>query len=342
MGSTQFGNFDVRIDRHIPRLVFVERRLTARQRTELLSRFHTTCLQCWYPVVWDETSKILTDHPQLFDKRNNQPPGIHYGGCVLYGINLKHGGNLANLGSILVCGIAILVTIFLLLRSERKAAAVGRREMQLFLIGYIVIEICEIFTVGGFPLKNTIRQAFTAVHLGAIVATLWLLLLNALVGFQLLDDGTPLSMGLLLGSAAALFVGTGYIALDTAFSWTGHFDESLHSPNRNIGLYVLYQLCPLVFLFFYFVLESVLVLRVLGELKPMMYLVTAALLFAIGQIFNYLISVHICKPTHGKIDGAFFETLFTLLSVVAIWVFWSSITEDDWDSMPHPSGQPYA
>lgn len=32
------------------------------------------------------------------------------------------------------------------------------REMQLFLIGYIVIEICEIFTVGGFPLDTDVRK----------------------------------------------------------------------------------------------------------------------------------------------------------------------------------------
>ena len=62
----------------------------------------------------------------------------------------------------------------------------------------------------------------------------------------------------------------------------------------------------------------------------LVYLMAAALLFAIGQIFQYVISTHICRGTHGKIDGALFETFFTLLSVVMIWVFWSSITEDDW------------
>ena len=204
------------------------------------------------------------------------------------------------------------------------------REMQLFLLGYIIVEICEIFTVGEFPLSGKVRIAFTGIHIGMIVATLWILMLNAVVGFQILDDGTPLSLGLMFASAAALFVGTGYIALDTGYSWTGHFDPSLSAPNRNIGLYVLYQLAPLVFLVAFFALETVLVIRVLGERKPMIYLVAAGLLFAIGQIFNYVISVHICNGTHGKIDGALFETLFTLLSVVMIWIFWSSITEDDW------------
>jgi len=93
--------------------------------------------------------------------------------------------------------------------------------------------------------------------------------MNALVGFQLLDDGTPASIGLICASAAALFIGTGYIALDTGFDWTGHFQSSHDDPNRNIALYVLYQLFPLICLVLFYVLESVLVLRILGEFRPM-------------------------------------------------------------------------
>lgn len=254
------------------------------------------------------------------------------------GISLSGNRNLANLGSILFAFIAILVSIALLWRSERKHAAVGRREIQIFLLGFIVIEICEIFTVGGIPLDDNVRKGFSAVHIAAITATCWILLMNALVGFQLIDDGTPASIGLICASAFVLFIGTGYIALDTAFSWTGHFDSSLTGNNRNIGLYVLYQLFPLVCLVLFFLLETVLVLRVLGEFRPMLYLVGAALLFAIGQIFQYVISTHLCQATSGKINGALFETLFTLLSVIGVWGFWSSITEDDW---PLPVGSGY-
>ncbi|MCJ1399562.1 hypothetical protein MMC11_002764 [Xylographa trunciseda] len=263
--------------------------------------------------------------------------GQGFGSCQLTGIPLANGQHLRNLGSILLCGLAIIISILLLWRSERKKAAVGRREMQLFLIGYIIIEICEIFTVGGFPLSTNVRLGFTAVHLGAITATLWVLLLNGVVGYQLMDDGTPLSLGLILLSAIVLFIGTGYITLDTALSWTHHFDPSLIYPNQNIGLYVMYQLAPLVFLFLFFLLEANLVLRVLGERKPMLYLIAAVILFAIGQIFEYVISIYICTGTSGKINGALFETLFTLLSVVMLWVFWSSITEDDWP-MPVTGG----
>ncbi|RMZ77937.1 hypothetical protein DV738_g4180, partial [Chaetothyriales sp. CBS 135597] len=260
----------------------------------------------------------------------NQPIASAYGGCELRGIHISGDRYLGNLGSILVSGLAIFATLFLLWRTNRKAAAVGRREIQLFLIGYLVVSISEIFTIGGFPLDDSARRGFSAVHIGAVIATAWILFLNALVGFQLQDDGTPLSVGLVAGSALVFFVGSGYIALDTAFSWTGFWDSSLQSPHRNYALYTLYQLIPLLFLFLFFVLETVLVIRILGETKPMIYLVAAALLFAVGQIFNYVISVHICNPTNGAINGAFFESFFTLLSIITVWRFWSSITEDDW------------
>ncbi len=163
-------------------------------------------------------------------------------------------------------------------------------------------------------------------------------MLNGVVGYQIIDDGTPLSLSLFIVSAVILLIGTGYITLATGFKWTGHFNSSLEGPpvghNRSIALYVLYQLAPLIFLVAYFVLEAYLVLSVLGETRPLLYLAGALLLFALGQIFNYVISPHICNGTSGKIDGALFETLFTLLAVVMVWVFWSSITEDDWPMAP--------
>ena len=182
-------------------------------------------------------------------------------------------------------------------------------------------------------------------------------MLNGIVGYQLIDDGTPQSVGLILVSAIAVFVGTGYIALDTGFSWTGYWDSTLDGQNRGYALYTLYQLAPIVFLAVFFLLETFLVLRILGERKPMgkcfsngdaslltslaVYLCGAALLFAVAQVFQYVASVHICNGTDGKINGGMFETLFTLLAVVLVWIFWSSITEDDWP-MPAVAGSvPY-
>lgn len=74
---------------------------------------------------------------------------------------------------------------------------------------------------------------------------------------------------MICGSAIVLFIGTGYIALDTAFDWSGEFQATAASNYRNIALYVLYQLFPLVCLAVFFLLETVLVLRILGEFRPM-------------------------------------------------------------------------
>ncbi|KAK1761361.1 chitin synthase III catalytic subunit [Echria macrotheca] len=254
-----------------------------------------------------------------------------WGGCRLEGIQLSDDRHLGNLGSVLLSGVAIAVAVLLLLLSERKRAAVGRREMQAFLVGYILISICEIFSIGEFPLSQSVRIAFSALHIGFITATMWMLMINGVVGYQLIDDGTILSMGALIASAAVLFIGTAYIALDTGFKWTGFWTtDSYTPPNRNIALYVLYQLLPLICVVAFYVLEAILVLRILGEKKPMLYLTAAAVLFALGQIFTYVVSPYICNGTAGKIDGSMFETLFNILAVGMVWVFWSSITEDDW------------
>lgn len=108
--------------------------------------------------------------------------------------------------------------------------------MQLFILGFIIMSICEIFTNGGFPLDSRIRivsglcpgttgledlifviQGFTGAHIAIITSTCWMLMLNGAVGFQVIDDGSFFSVFLMLGSTACIFIGTGYIALDTGY-----------------------------------------------------------------------------------------------------------------------------
>lgn len=43
-------------------------------------------------------------------------------------------------------------------KKRRENETNNPREMQLFLISFIVVEICEIFTVGGFPLDDAVRK----------------------------------------------------------------------------------------------------------------------------------------------------------------------------------------
>lgn len=96
-------------------------------------------------------------------------------------------------------------------------------------------------------------------------------MINGAVGYQALDDGSFLSLALLFASTAALFIGTGYIALDTGYDWSGYWNNNTtqNAPNQEYSLYTLYLLAPLVFLFVYFWLAFFLVVRVLGERKPL-------------------------------------------------------------------------
>ena len=59
-------------------------------------------------------------------------------------------------------------------------------------------------------------------------------MLNGAVGYQLLDDGTPVSIGLLLISSIIIFIGTGYIALDTGLGWTGYWDSTLKAQASGL------------------------------------------------------------------------------------------------------------
>ena len=93
--------------------------------------------------------------------------------------------------------------------------------------------------------------------------------MNAVIGYQFLEDGTAISVGLVTVSSAMLFIGTGYIALDTGFSISHFWDSSLNAPNTSYSLYTLFLLAPLIFLVLFFALEAFLVLRVLGETRPL-------------------------------------------------------------------------
>jgi Chitin synthase export chaperone len=70
----------------------------------------------------------------LIDLLKQLFPGFSYfnstgftDGCKLTGIALSNGRHLGNLGSILLAAVAIVVSAYLIWRSEQKQAAVGRR-----------------------------------------------------------------------------------------------------------------------------------------------------------------------------------------------------------------------
>ncbi|KAG4300688.1 hypothetical protein PCANB_003034 [Pneumocystis canis] len=230
--------------------------------------------------------------------------------CLLKGFGYVSGKRVRNPLDIGFATIAALIALWLIIRSQTKFAAVGRREMQILILIYFFISICQIFTIGGFVTNAKVFGYFTAAHIGSISAFFWVLLLNAIIGYQLFEDGTIFSICLTLIPAFIIFLGSGYLILDSMFFWSDTFIKSYYAL-QNYGAYIIYFLWPTVCIVGYFILEFILVFKILKEWKPLLLLSGSLALFVIGQLFNFVISKHICQFTKGK--------------------FWDSITEDDWD-----------
>lgn len=232
----------------------------------------------------------------------------------------------------LISFFACLTCVAFIYSAQRRKGAVGRREMQILFFSYFIVSVSAFFASGGFIFNDRIITYFSAIEIGSTASTAWLLVVNAIVAYQILPDGSFLSVTLTFLSGLAFFVGVGYIALDSGFDWTGTFDSALNNPDsmRNYALYTVYLLWPIVAISIYLLLEFNLVVRVLRERKPLLLLFAAFLLFVIGQIFEFVVSRYICRNTYGKIDGSMFACLFTLFSFGGVWAFWTYITEDEW------------
>lgn len=179
---------------------------------------------------------------------------------------------LLDLAAVLLCFVGLLI-------ANRKRAAVSRREMQLLLCTFALLSLCDIFTTGrvfqirlraydAFDTSTQVVLGFTSVQLGLTVAFFWMLMLFGIVGFRFMDDGTPLSIGLILGSATVLFTGTLYISLDTAFDLTDYFQDS-RFEEESTALYVLYLGLPLVSCIVFIVSQTILLVKILGEKRPL-------------------------------------------------------------------------
>ncbi|KAL7754290.1 hypothetical protein RI367_000271 [Sorochytrium milnesiophthora] len=252
--------------------------------------------------------------------------------CSLNGLDLG-AVRILDLGDILACLLSICMLLYVAYRTHSKFAAVGRAEMNIFTFFYMLLLISQIISVGGWvstsPAKfRPIYQWVTIIHVGLITATSWVLFLNGFVGFQLVEDGTPLSIYGIFMSAIVVFLGTGYIAADTMLGWTTKF-----VPGANlvsIPLYALNFVVPGALLLLYVIIQVFLVTCNLSQRKPLLWLLLAVFLFAAAQAFTFFFSTMICKGAQ-YIDGKLFSTLLTLGAYISVFKYWSSITEDEWE-----------
>jgi hypothetical protein len=245
-----------------------------------------------------------------------------------------HDGSLGNLPDVIVCSLSFFFILGFAVKCFKRTAAVGRLELLAFLALYLLSLPLQLLTTGSLLEQgSTPLIALTAIHAGVVVALFWVLLANGIVATQVVEDGSLASL-IPIGIMSLISLGIGiYISLDIALGVTnaiGGVADPAQSL-RNIPLFVIMNIWPPLCAFAYLIIISIIVLRVLRERKPMWWYLLAATLFIMSQLAWFLLGRVICNASNQKVDGSFIATLLESASVVALYLGWTSITEESWD-----------
>lgn len=166
---------------------------------------------------------------------------------------------------------------------------------------------------GVIPIGSAPYAYFVAIQCGLVSALCVCLLINGFIGYQVYEDGTTLSVWLLRGVCAVLFLLTAAIALFTFNSYAGL------DPTKTMGLFVLLYILNAIFIFVYVVCQILLVVGTLEDRWPLGDIAFGVFFFAIGQLILYLFSDTICDELNHYLDGLFFASICNLLGVMMVY-----------------------
>ncbi|ESZ98370.1 Chitin synthase export chaperone [Sclerotinia borealis F-4128] len=214
--------------------------------------------------------------------------------------------------------LALIMTVIMILHVKSKFTAVGRKEIITFFYIYMLLTFITLLLDSGvIPPGTGPYPYFSAIQNGLTSALTVCLLINGFVGFQLYEDGTPISVWLLRSISFAMFTLTFLVSLATYMSWAGL------GPTRTIGLFVVLYLLSAIELAIYGVMQVLLVVNTLQDRWPLGELSFALFFFAAGQVVLYAFSATICNAIDHYLDGLFFASIANLLA------YWDSITKED-------------
>lgn len=154
---------------------------------------------------------------------------------------------------------------------------------------------------------------FVAVQNGLSSALITCLMINGFVGFQLYEDGTPLSLWMLRLSCLAAFAISFLVSLATFKSWAGL------GPTNTVGLFVVLYVLNGVQLLIYLVMQIILVSQTLQDRWPMGDIAFGVFFFVLGQVILYAFSDKICDAVSHYVDGLFFATICNLLAIMMVY-----------------------
>lgn len=210
--------------------------------------------------------------------------------------------------------LALIMTVVMILHIRGKFTAVGRKEILAFFYFYMLLSFFSLCVDAGVvPPGSGPYPYFVAVQSGLISSLITCLLINGFVGFQLYEDGTPLSVWLLRLTSFVAFIISFLVSLATFKSWAGL------GPTNTVGLFVVLYLLNAIQLVIYFAMQVVLVVRTLQDRWPLGDIAFAVIFFVIGQVVLYALSSTICEATSHYVDGLFIATTCNLLAVMMVY-----------------------
>ncbi len=249
--------------------------------------------------------------------------------CSMYPATGNTG--IKDLGEIIASFIAFLGTLIIAYRTHTKYAAVGRTEMNLMNLFYgLLLMTGIIIQVLSSPVY--VIQA-ASVYGGLVVGFFWILFLNGFVGYQVIEDGSHLSIwGILLSTTLFSFLG-GYFTYGIAVGGTALFGSAKTESQSLFGILLVW---PLISIILYSLLMTFLVIKQLSQRKPIIYLFVSVILVTLSFVFTISLHDSICVSTPklsgsggttGYVTGAPFGVFIGFLGYCALYKFWFAITE---------------
>jgi hypothetical protein len=210
--------------------------------------------------------------------------------------------------------VALVMTIIMILHVRSKFTAVGRKEILTFFYIYMLLTfISLIVDAGVVPPGSDPYPYFVSVQNGLSSALVTCLLINGFVGFQLYEDGTPLSVWLLRIFSLVAFAISFLVSLGTFKDVAGM------GPTNTIGLFVVLYLLNAIQLFVYLTMQILLVARTLHDRWPLGDIAFGIFFFVVGQVILYAFSSKICSAVSHYFDGLLIATVCNLLAVMMVY-----------------------
>eukprot|EP00835_Amoeboradix_gromovi_P004859 NODE_409_length_9212_cov_0.585537.p3 type:complete len:295 gc:universal NODE_409_length_9212_cov_0.585537:8590-7706(-) len=248
-----------------------------------------------------------------------------------------------DLGSLIASFLAFLGTTIIIYRTWSKHAAVGRVEMNLMNIVYILILACNIILVISTRKKielNTPGNAkayaaylsamspiysMSATYAGLVVGFFWILFLNGFVGYQVVEDGSKISIGGIVLSTALISLMAGLFTNGVGNGTSGSFGGPART--NSPALYGILLVWPIISVTLYCILMTYLVFKQLSQRKPIIYLLIAVVLFVLSVIFYMTVSNSLCLASGNALNGSPFGIILSFIAYVMLFKFWFAITE---------------